>query len=66
MNGVDTGVWVEVDDCPIRYAVCGDVVEMELGGRGSGVELVATEAGLANLLHNGTAALHELRRKQHG
>ncbi|NYH79377.1 hypothetical protein FHR84_002711 [Actinopolyspora biskrensis] len=66
MNGIDTGVWVEVDDCPIRYAVCGDVVEKELGGQGSGVELVATETGLANLLRNGTAALRELRRKQRG
>ncbi|SDO89892.1 hypothetical protein SAMN04487905_10168 [Actinopolyspora xinjiangensis] len=66
MNGVSMGTWIKVDDGPIRYAVCGDVVEMELGGQGSGAELVTTEEGLSNLLREGTAALHELRRKRHG
>ncbi|ASU77617.1 hypothetical protein CDG81_04020 [Actinopolyspora erythraea] len=44
----------------------GDVVEMELGGQGSGAELVTTEEGLSNLLREGTEALRELRRKRHG
>ncbi|RCW39182.1 hypothetical protein DFQ14_11718 [Halopolyspora algeriensis] len=66
MGEVSMGTWVKVDDCPIHYTVCHDVIEFELGGWGSGVELVATEAGLTNLLQRGAEALTALRGEQHG
>ncbi len=58
---VSMGTWIAIDADHIHYNVCRDEVEFEIGGQGSGAELVATETGLATLIDRGTAALTELR-----
>ncbi|MBA8826916.1 hypothetical protein FHX42_004295 [Saccharopolyspora lacisalsi] len=61
MDRVSMGTWIAIDADHIHYNVCQDEVEFEVGGRGSGAELVATEAGLVNLISRSTEALAALR-----
>jgi hypothetical protein len=60
-NGAFVGAWVSVrDGCAIDYNVCGDQVEVVLGGR-RGFEMVFTEDGLRAMVAKGSEALAEMR-----
>ena len=62
MAGVTLHGWVKIDEgVPIRYDVCGEVVEFDLGLRRGEFQLVATERGLAKLITKGSEALQALR-----
>lgn len=59
--GVEVHAMVELGECGIEYRVCGDGVELHLGGYLHGLSVVATERGLENLVTTGAQALRELR-----
>lgn len=63
MNGMNTGMWVKIDSCPIDYTIVAEAVEFDFGGRRSGVSLLTTADGLERLLEIGAEALRELRTK---
>lgn len=60
-SGAFIGAWVSVSDgCTVDYNVCGDEVEVVLGGR-RGFEMMFTEDGLRTMVAKGSAALAEMR-----
>ncbi len=62
MAGATLHGWVKIDEgVPIRYDVCGEVVEFDLGLRRGEFQLVATERGLTKLITKGSEALQALR-----
>jgi hypothetical protein len=66
MAGATLRGWVKIDEgIPIRYDVCGEVVEFDLGLRRGEFQLVATEHGLAKLIAKGSEALQALRDGNH-
>ncbi|MBA8823458.1 hypothetical protein FHX42_000787 [Saccharopolyspora lacisalsi] len=64
MSKLEMGTWVGLDDEPVEYTVLRDEVELDLGGRGSGFEILATERGLTVLADRCTEALGELRARR--
>jgi hypothetical protein len=65
-SGAFVGAWVSVrDGCTIDYNVCGDQVEVVLGGR-RGFEMVFTEDGLRTMVATGSQALAEMRAANGG
>jgi hypothetical protein len=62
-NGVCVDSWARIEgQCLITYDVAGDEAQFRFGGtRSSGINLVVTEEGLANLVHVSTEALRKMR-----
>jgi hypothetical protein len=62
--GLELGTWARIeDDCPIEYVALRHEVEMTVGGRQAGFDLVVTEGGLETLIATGQAALAALRER---
>lgn len=60
-SGVRVSAWAAIEgESPMAYSVCGDTVELALGGR-DGLFVDCTERGLEKLIDTTSAALRELR-----
>ncbi|HEX3780633.1 MAG TPA: hypothetical protein VHX38_13275 [Pseudonocardiaceae bacterium] len=63
-TGLELGTWARIDDdCPIEFVALQDEVEMSVGGRRSGFDLVLTEGGLETLVIAAQGALRGLRER---
>nr|WP_042182679.1 hypothetical protein [Kibdelosporangium sp. MJ126-NF4]CEL15143.1 hypothetical protein [Kibdelosporangium sp. MJ126-NF4]CTQ93261.1 hypothetical protein [Kibdelosporangium sp. MJ126-NF4] len=63
-NGISVDSWALVeDDCTIKVDIAGDQAQFRFGGRNSGLDIVFTEQGLANLVEQSTEALKQLREQ---
>jgi hypothetical protein len=64
-KGLELGTWARIEeDCPIEFVALQDEVEMSLGGRRSGFDLVITEGGLENLILAAQGALRTFRERE--
>lgn len=61
-NGIEVESWAKVEGhCAIECDVVGDEVQMRLGDRSSGLDLIFTEEGLENMVDKCSGALREIR-----
>lgn len=61
-SGVLVSAWVKIErECEMQYTVCGDTVELCMGGYNNGFQFDATEGGLERLIETSTDALRALR-----
>ena len=64
-QGLELGTWARIEqDCPIEFVALQEEVEMSLGGRRSGFDLVITEGGLETLIDAASRALQAFRERQ--
>jgi hypothetical protein len=64
--GVEVHAAIELGECDIEYRVCGDHIELQLGGMMHGLTVDASERGLENLVKTGAQALRDLRALPEG
>ncbi|APU16964.1 MULTISPECIES: hypothetical protein [Actinoalloteichus] len=65
MSGISVDAWVKLEGgCRVSVDIVGDEAQIRFGAvRSDGIDLIATEEGLEQLVETSAAALAELRAK---
>ena len=62
---MELGTWARIEkSCPIEFVALQEEVEMSLGGRRSGFDLMITKGGLETLIDAAHRALQAFRERQ--